>query len=357
MTNEQDGARDQSAAASANQLVLGVDLGTSRTAVISSRGGRRIFDSVVGYPKDVIGVRLLGAPFVVGEQAYEKRSFLELRYPLEDGVVKEANAKDITAARQILRHAVELAEPKPGDTIRAVIGVPARASSGNKSVVLQIADEIVNVAVVISQPFLVAYHYGKLVNAMVVDIGAGTVDICALKGMIPPPEDQATIKKAGNSIDRRLMEAIRDRYPDVQINANIARTIKEAHAFVGRPPAGPVQVELRANGLPVMVDVTEEIRLACESIVPDIIESLEILIKRFQPEDLTKTLQNIILAGGGSRIAGLADMIAGKLRAYGDIKIVCARDADYDGAAGALTMGQELPPKFWDQLGDVIGEG
>ncbi len=338
-----------------NQVIVGIDLGTSWTAVMSSRGARRVFQSVVGYPKDVIGVRLLGAPFVVGEPAYEKRSFLELRYPLQDGVIKEANAKDMTAAREVLKHAVSLVEAGPGDEIRAIISVPARASAGDKSVVLQIAEEIVNVAVVVSQPFLVAYHYGKLYNALVIDIGAGTVDICALKGMMPPPEDQVTLKKAGNYVDQRLMEGILDRYPDVQINLNIARGIKEGHAFVGKP-AAPVQVELRSNGLPVLCDITEEMRNACESIMPDVIESVEFLIKRFPSDDLPKVLQNVIVAGGGSRIAGIADLLATKLRAYGDVKVALARDPEFDAASGALLMGQELPPKFWDQIGEMIGE-
>ena len=228
-----------------NQVIVGVDLGTSQTAVISNRGVRRVFQSVVGYPKDVIGVRLLGAPFIVGEAAYEKRSFLELRYPLQDGVIKEANAKDLSAAREVLKHAVALAAAGPGDELRAIISVPARASAGDKSVVLQIAEELVHVAVVVSQPFLVAYHYGKLYNALVIDIGAGTVDICALRGMMPPPEDQITLKKAGNYVDQRLMEGILDRYPDVQINLNIARGIKETHAFVGKP-ASPVQVDRKS---------------------------------------------------------------------------------------------------------------
>ena len=338
-----------------NQVIVGIDLGTSQTAVITNRGIRKVFQSVVGYPKDVIGVRLLGAPFIVGEAAYEKRSFLELRYPLQEGVIKEANAKDLTAAREVLKFAVALAGAGPGDEIRAIISVPARASAGDKSVVLQIAEDIVHVAVVVSQPFLVAYHYGKLYNALVIDIGAGTVDICALKGMMPPAEDQVTLKKAGNYIDERLMEGIRDRYPDVQINLNIARGIKEAHAFVGKP-AAPVQVELRSNGLPVLCDITEEMRNACESIIPDIIEGAEGLLKRFQPDDLPKVLQNVIVAGCGCRIAGISDLLAAKLRAYGDVKIALARDPEYDAASGALLMGQELPPKFWDQIGEMIGE-
>ncbi|CAK0757162.1 Actin-like protein MamK [Azospirillaceae bacterium] len=349
-------SEEQVASQSAGQLIIGIDLGTSWTSVMSNRGAREIFRSIVGYPKDVIGVRLLGAPFVVGEDALEKRSFLELRNPIEDGVMKENNTKDLNAAKQLLKYAIDATKPQPGDEIYAVVSVPARAAGGSKTAVLQIINDMVAMAVVISQPFLVAYHYGKLLNAIVIDIGAGTTDICALKGMIPPPEDQITIKKAGNHIDQLFMDAILDRYPDVQINLNIVRGIKETHSFVGKTNHGPIKVELRADALPFVCDVTEELQQACESIVADIIEAVELLIKRFSPEDLPKTLQNIILAGGGSRINGLADMIAGKLRTYGDIKIMVARDADFDGASGALMMGQELPPKFWGQLGEVTEE-
>ncbi|MEI8397491.1 MAG: hypothetical protein WCF85_22470, partial [Rhodospirillaceae bacterium] len=100
----------------------------------------------------------------------------------------------------------------------------------------------------------------------------------------------------------------------------------------------------------------DEMRNACEAVVPDIIESVEFLIKRFPPDDLPKVLQNVIVAGGGSRIGGLSDLLAAKLRAYGDVKIALARDPEYDAASGALLMGQELPPKFWDQIGEMIGE-
>ena len=71
------------------QLLLGIDLGTSRTAVMSDRGAKEMVRSVVGYAKDIISVKLLGAPCVIGETALDKRSFVNLHYPLEDGVIRE----------------------------------------------------------------------------------------------------------------------------------------------------------------------------------------------------------------------------------------------------------------------------
>ncbi len=337
-----------------NRLMVGIDLGTSRTAVMCNRGRKRAVRSVVGYPKDLIGVKLLGAPYVVGETAYQNRSYLDLRYPLEDGVLREYSERDIEVARHLLVHAIELAEPEEDDEVCAVIGVPARASVANRSTLLKVAQDLVDVALVVSEPFMVAYGQGKLVNSLVIDIGAGTVDICALKGQVPAPEDQATMSKAGNFIDDRLMGAIQERYPEVQMNANVACAIKEAYAFVG-PPPGKIEVQLRAGGKPAMYDITDQVRVACEALLPDILENMENLIRGFPPEDQGEVLQNIVIAGGGSRIKGLDAMIAERMREYGEVSVTLVGDPLYDGCAGALKLALELPPKYWDQLGDIVG--
>lgn len=338
------------------QLLMGIDLGTSRTTVMTSRGVKKVVRSVVGYPKDLIGVKLLGQPYVVGQEAFDQRSYLDLRYPLADGVLREFSERDLEIARHLLGHVIELAEPKQGDKLCAVIGVPARASASNKSLLLRMAQEVVDTALVVSEPFMVAYGLNKLINSIVIDIGAGTVDLCALKGTMPGPEDQATLLKAGNYIDERLMAAILERHPHVQINKYIACAIKEAQSFVGDAP-GQVKVELRSEGKPVTVDVTEEIRTACEAIVPDIIEQMENLIQSFGPEDQAVAVQNIVIAGGGSRIRGLPEMIAAELEAYGEVRVSSVESPEYAGCIGALKLAQDLPPAYWDQLGEMVGGG
>jgi len=338
---------------SEKRLLLGIDLGTSRTAVSTSRGGKEMIRSVVGYPRDLIGVKLLGAPYVVGQKAFEMRSYLDLRYPLADGVLREYGERDLEVARHLLAHAIELAGAEPGDEVCAIIGVPARASSANKALLLKMAREVMDTALVVSEPFMVAYGQEKLVNSIVIDIGAGTVDICALKGMIPGADDQMTLTRAGNFVDDRLQAGIQERYPDVQINANIACMVKETHSFVGAGE-GAVTVELRAGGKPGTFDVADEIRVSCEAIVPDIVESVETLIQGFSPEDQDTVVKNIILAGGGSRIRGLGDFLAARLSDFGEIVVTQVPDPLFDGSMGALKLAEELPPKYWDQLGDMI---
>ncbi|MBF0627307.1 MAG: rod shape-determining protein [Magnetococcales bacterium] len=335
-------------------LLLGIDLGTARTAVMSNRHFRGLVHSVVGYPKDIIGVKILNRTRVIGAEAIEHRSLLDLYHPLQDGVLKETSEKDLEAARELVQHVVELAAPMAGDRICGIIGVPARAALSNKGQLHKIFAGLMDVAMVVSEPFMVAYGQNRLNNALIIDVGAGTIDLCAMRGTIPGPENQLSIFKGGHYIDGLLEAAIRDAHPGVQMDRYLAQAIKERHGFVGM--AGePVIVPLRVHGRPAEVDVTEALRITCETIVGDIVESIKRMILLFDPECQAAVLANLLLAGGGSRIRGLAPMIEQQLQEYGEVKVSVASDADFAGAEGALKLATELPPEYWDQIGEVVG--
>ena len=335
-------------------LLLGIDLGTARTAVMSNRKFKGLIQSVVGYPRDIIGVKLLNRTQVIGSEAIEKRSFLDLYYPLEDGVLKEASDKDLEAAHELLKYAIELTEPRAGEKICGIIGVPARASVSNKGQLLKIAEGLMDVSMVVSEPFMVAYGLSKLTNAMIVDVGAGTIDICAMKGTVPKADNQLSVLKGGNYIDQLLETAIKDAYSGVQIDRNLARVLKERYAFVGAAPE-EVVVSLRVNGKPADLDITEAVRVTCETIVPDIVENIKKLVLVYAPENQAETLANIVLAGGGSRIRGLGAMVEHHLKDYGDVHVTMVADSDYSGAHGALKLAMELPPEYWSQIGEMVG--
>jgi len=342
------------AASGPRQILVGIDLGTCRTVIMSDQGGKGLVRSVVGYAKDIISRRVVGEAPLFGEEALSKRNFLDLCSPLADGVIREASERDYVAATQLLEHVVALVRQGGDAQVSGIIGVPARASMMNKELLLGIAQKIMSTALVVSEPFMVAYALNKLSDCIVIDIGGGTIDICGMKGELPSAEDQVTIFKAGDYIDERLAAAITRRHPTAQVTKSVACKIKEAHAFVGEP-VSPVRVTLRAEGKPAEFDVTRELRMICESIVPDIIEQLEMLIQRFDPEVQETTLQNIVLAGGGSRIKGLDTMIAEHLREYGRVKVTCVDDADYIGAAGALKLARDVPTSQWKHIGVMFG--
>ena len=335
-------------------LLLGIDLGTARTAVMSNRKFKALVHSVVGYPRDIIGVKILNRTQIIGSEAIEKRSYLDLFHPLEHGVVKEASEKDLEAAHELIKYVIEMADPEPGEKVCGIIGVPARASLSNKVQLLKICEGLMDISLVVSEPFMVAYGLGQLHNTIIIDIGAGTIDICALTGTVPKAENQVSILKGGDYIDLLLESAIKDAYPGVQIDRHLARTIKEQSAFVGEP-LEEVIYSMRINSKPADLDVTEPIRISCETIVGDIIENIKQLLPVFSPEHQNAALSNIILAGGGSRIRGLGAMIEHQLKEYGDAEVSMVADAEYSGAQGALKLAMELPPEYWNQIGEMAG--
>jgi rod shape-determining protein MreB len=333
-------------------LLLGVDLGTSRTMIMSNRGVRASVQSVVGYPKDIIGVKLMSHGHMIGEEALKRQSYLDIHYPLEDGVLKEANDHAAEAARLLIKHVISLANPQPGDLIYGVLGVPARASMFNKNQLLRITQDLMDLSMVVSEPFMAAYEIDQLNNSIIIDIGGGTTDICAMKGTIPGVDEQVTILKAGNYIDLVLENLVREAYPDVQITNTLARKIKEQNSFVGEPKE-EVLVNMRVNGKPATINLTKEVRTACETIVAEIVEHLQSLIMVFDPEDQEEALMNIYLTGGGSRIRGIETLIMQKMHEYGNVQVKQVPDPEFCGVSGALKLATELPPQYWEQVGQV----
>ena len=84
---------------------------------------------------------------------------------------------------------------------------------------------LVDSVMVVSEPFLVAYGLGLYNNALVVDIGAGTLDLCRMHGTIPEESDQRTLYKAGNYIDEQFHSLLQEKVKDSPISRNLANSI------------------------------------------------------------------------------------------------------------------------------------
>jgi len=330
-------------------LFVGVDLGTSRSAISSSQGRQEWVESFVGWPKDFIAEQVVGKPVLFGTEALRHRLALDLYRPLERGIIKEGIESSERAVNEIIRHLIDLATPEPGQKIHAVVGVPADSLKVNKLAIRKAVAEYVNALMVVSEPFAVAYGMNLLDNALIIDIGAGTTDYCIMHGTIPSEEDQKTIFMAGDYIDEQLFNHLIEKYPNSKFNKNMVRQFKEKFSFV-KEIDEEIQVELPVNGKPVMHDIKEEIRRACESILPALVDTTTELIARFDPEFQMKVKNNIVLAGGGSLIRGIAGYLQDALKEYGSCKVTCVADPLFAGANGALKLAQDMPAKYWETI-------
>jgi rod shape-determining protein MreB len=333
-------------------LRVGIDLGTSRSAISCSGGGQFVVDSFVGWPADLVARKVLKKDLVIGRDALDNRTMLDLHRPLERGLIKEGSDRDLQAARELLRHLLSLVTPKNDGKprpVRAVVGVPAAALRTNKQYLRNALKGVVDSLMIVSEPFAVAYGLNALVHTMVIDIGAGTTDFCVMKGRYPTDEDQRSLTVAGDSIDAHLHKAIKSKYPKASVTLFMVREWKEKHSFVGEPPA-PVIVSAPVDGVPTDLDITSEMRAACESIVPPIIDTVMALLSQVDPEFQHKVRNNITLAGGGALIRNLGKTLEAALDRVGGGKVTITEEPMFVGSDGGLAIAKDAQDSDWERL-------
>jgi rod shape-determining protein MreB len=345
-------------------LNVGIDLGTSRSVIAADNGVRTFLSSFVGFPKDAVSRKMFGKDVVFGDEVIKNRLSLDLYRPFDKGMLKytdsiEKNVEEFErgkdVARKLLAHVVSRAieeeeEEQEDMVIRGVVGAPALASTKNKKTLLEIADGVLDDVMIASEPFCVAYGLSIYTNALIIDIGAGTVDLCRMRGVIPTEEDQITTLKAGDFVDRVFLELIEKKYKEANFTVEMIKRFKEENSTVSEHGES-VSIELPVRGKPTSHDVTNELHEACRAIVPEVVEGVRKLVATFDPEFQDILKRNVILAGGGSQIVGLHREIENYMRetlGYG--KVTKVEEPLFGGANGALMLCKDMPDEYWDQV-------
>lgn len=336
-------------------LFVGIDLGTSQTSIATSTGIRKVIPTYVGYSKDMIAKELVGSRTLFGDQALKHRMSVNLVRPLAKGVIQQNGSvnqnKNLIAVQQLLKHLLKQVKPKPGQPVYGVIGAPARASIKSQRILVDAGTAVMDAVMVVSEPFSVAYGMDVLDRALVIDIGAGTTDLCRLHGTMPQEEDQITLDTAGDYVDEKMTEFISKKYPEANFNVNMIRNLKEKNGFVSKN-SDRIIAHFPVKGKPTEFDITAELRKACKSIVPGMIRSIGKLISSYDPEFQEDIRSRIILAGGGSQMIGLPKLIEEGMEELGGGKVTRVDEPVYAGANGALKMSRRMPAKFWKSLSE-----
>jgi rod shape-determining protein MreB len=348
---------------------VGIDLGTSRSAICASNGRRATLPTVVGWPKDPIARGFLARDIVFGQEALDNRLSLDLCRPLDAGVINldetekpaftrpglasknpppKSRARE--AAAELLKHLVGLCEPFPNQKIYAAIGTPGQISTSHKQALIEAARSAFSRIHITTEPFAVAFSLNNLHHVLIVDIGAGTVDLCRVHGSVPEESDYLTLREAGDHIDRTLSTLLRQKFDKAQFTIRQVCEYKERFSTVS-PSAEPILVTFPVNGQPTTHDVTDELRKACLSIVGPISKGIMQLVGTYDPEFQERLKSQIWIAGGGSLINGLLKAVEEALAPLGpSVRVRRVDDPVFAGSDGALKLAQTMPPEYWEVL-------
>jgi len=225
----------------------------------------------------------------------------------------------------------------------------AEALRVNKQQVRKALQGAVDSLMIVSEPFSVAYGLEALLHTMIVDLGAGTTDFCVMNGRLPTEDEQRTLPQAGDWIDEQLFRLVRDRHPQASVSIHMVRTWKEEGSFVGNAKT-PVIVTAPVNGKPTQIDITNEMRQACEAIIPPMAESMLDLLSRVAPEFQERVRNGIIVSGGTGLIRGLGPRLEQELQAVGGGKVRVVKDPVFVGSDGGLAIALDAPESDWERL-------
>jgi rod shape-determining protein MreB len=349
-------------------LKVGFDFGAN-TSVAQASSGKGdssvesdIIPTVVGYPKPGVLAGILpdSKPYYCGDQALRHRMHLNLKWPME----RKGILADLDVARDFVSHVRTLVDKEGDKTIWAVVGSPANAPADKLKELRRSVSHVFARILILPEPFLAAVGLrdeSQLDNpnyldptraSLIVDIGAGTTDFCIVQGFYPSQSELISIARGGNDVDLILYTALKKKYPDLNLSALSVRRLKEFHSFVGPTPK-PVIISVMMEGKPRKIDITEEIRQACESLLEDIVDSIVELISRTESELIGDIMSNIVLVGGGSLVRGICEVVERRLqnRGYSEVHVTRTEDYKRPVARGALKTAHTVRDDQWQVPG------
>ena len=115
------------------------------------------------------------------------------------------------------------------------------------------------------------------------------------------------------------------------------------------PPTAPAVVSA-SDLIPADLDITAEMKTACETVLAPIIETILDLLSRVEPEFQEKVRNNIIISGGGGLIKGLPEALEEALVAVGGGKVRFMEDPVFIGSDGGLALAADAPEGDWEKL-------
>ena len=232
--------------------------------------------------------------------------------PLRNGVISDY---DIT--QKMLKEFIRRACGKRNISApNVIVCVPSQATEVEKRAVIDAAaNSGAKTVHLIEEPLAAAIGAGlditKPNGSMVVDIGGGTCDIAviSLGGVV----ERESIKVAGDKFDDAIIKYVRNKYK-LMIGEKTAEDLKINIGSAFKNSRDLTYIMKGRNlitGLPDEIEInTEEIRIAIQEPVQNIVDTVKKVLERTPPELASDIIERgIVMTGGGSLLHGLDKLI------------------------------------------------
>ncbi len=315
---------------------LAIDLGTANTLVFVKGEGVVLNEpSVVAVKKgDTEAGRVLAVGTEAREMLGKVPGGIETIRPLKDGVIADLDVTEAMLRFFIRRVHGRRTFVRP----RVVICIPFGITEVEKRAVREAASSAgAREVYLIQEPMAAALGAGLPVTEpqgnMIVDIGGGTTEVAviSLGGIV----FSTSVRVAGDAMDDAVISWIR-RHHNLLIGERTAERIK-MEIGCAWPEEEPESREVKGRnlltGVPHTITVdSEELRHALTEPVGAIVEAVKHTLEKTPPELAADIIdQGIILAGGGSLLRGLDDL----LREETGLPVILAAEPLYCVALGS----------------------
>ncbi|HBE90915.1 MAG: rod shape-determining protein [Candidatus Andersenbacteria bacterium RIFCSPHIGHO2_12_FULL_46_9] len=292
---------------------IGIDLGTANTLVYVR--GRGI---VINEPSVVAINKRTGDVLAIGRDAQrmvgKTPAHIVAVRPLRDGVIS-----DFEVTEQMLRYFIQKVHqegfhilPRP----RVVIGIPSSVTEVERRAVeeaclragarnVYLIEESMASAIGSRMPV----H--EATGNMIVDIGGGTTEVAviSLGGIVV----SRTIRVAGDEMNENIVQYARDNF-NMLVGERSAEEVKIRIGSVvelASPLETPIRGRDLVTGLPKEVMLSDtQVREALQRSITAIVSAVRNTVEETPPELISDIIeQGIMLAGGGSLIRGLDQVI------------------------------------------------
>ena len=257
-------------------------------------------DRMIAYGEEAAQVIGRASGNVVAVRPFRKGSFGDY------GVLEEMLRYFILRAigrRALRKPMIAISVPKEMTEIerRATIEASYQAGAREVTMVPEIVAAAIGAGIDITKPC----------GNLVVDIGGDKTDIGLIS--IGSPVVEETVRIGGRTFDEAIMRYLRRKH-SLYVNESEAEQVKiRIGSALRRPNAESVDVAGRnvLTGLAAVTPITQdEIRIALEESVFDIVEAVHGVLEKTPPELAADVVERgIVLTGGGALLGGIEERI------------------------------------------------